>query len=220
MRTTLLAATLNEIEAIQITLPQIKNHFQEEIIVVDGGSTDGTIEYCKKSGVQVLSQTGRGYGSGMLEGVHAATGDIIIEFPPDGNSMPEVIPQLIAKMKEGYDFVIVSRYLDKARSYDDDFLTSIGNWMFTKLTNLLYHTHYTDVLVGYRAYKKETFLKLNMDAAGLSWTLQASIRFPKNGFKVAEIPGDEPPRIGGVRKMRIIKTGLEVLKILLSEFFK
>jgi hypothetical protein len=89
--------------------------------------------------------------------VKVARGDIIIEFPPDGNSLPEKIPEVIAAIEKGHDFVIVSRYKDGAKSHDDDFMTAIGNKLFTTLTNVLFRTSYTDVLVGYRAYRKSTF---------------------------------------------------------------
>ena len=79
-------------------------------------------------------------------------------------------------------------------------MTAIGNKMFTFLTNLMFGTSYTDVLVGYRAYRKELFNTLNLDAEGLSWPLQEAIRFARAGAKVGEIPGDEPKRIGGQRK--------------------
>jgi hypothetical protein len=59
-------------------------------------------------------------------------GDVVITFSPDGNSIAELIPELVNKMKEGYDMVIVSRYLNEAKSEDDDIITAFGNWLFTK----------------------------------------------------------------------------------------
>jgi glycosyltransferase involved in cell wall biosynthesis len=218
MKTTLIACTLNEIEAVQVVLPQINKSWVEEIIIVDGGSTDGTIEYCRENGYFVLEQPGSGYGMGIREAVKIAQGDIIIEFPPDGNSLAEKIPELVESMQQGYDFVIVSRYKDGAKSYDDDFITARGNRMFTYLTNTLFGTHYTDVLVGFRAYRKEAFHTLTFDAEGLSWPLQTAIQFAIHGWKTGEIPGDEPARIGGERKMKIFKTGFEILFLLIREY--
>jgi len=154
LTTTLLLPTLNEIEAARIIVPQLRREWVDEIIVVDGGSTDGTVEYMRAAGLRVHAQTVRGYGEGLLEGIHLAKGDVIIEFNPDGNSIPEDIPHIVAKLQEGYDLVIGSRYRDGAKSDDDDWLTAIGNWMFTRIVNLLFWTHYTDVLVGFRAYRR------------------------------------------------------------------
>ncbi len=220
MKTTLLAPTLNEIEAVGVILPKIQKEWVDEIIVVDGGSTDGTVEYCQRNGYFVHKQKGRGYGTGMKDGVALARGDVIIEFPPDGNSPPDKIPDLIKKIGEGYDFVVASRYTGGARSYDDDFLTSKGNRVFTWLVNLLFGSGYSDVLIGFRAYRKDAFNALKMNAAGLDWSIQMPIQFAKNKFKVAEIPVDEPKRIGGRRKMSPFRTGWQILKVLIKEFFR
>ena len=78
MKTTLIACTLNEIEAVQVVLPQIDKSWVDEIIIADGGSTDGTVEYCQEHGYTVMRQHGRGYGAGIREAVKIAKGDIIV----------------------------------------------------------------------------------------------------------------------------------------------
>jgi glycosyltransferase involved in cell wall biosynthesis len=218
LKTTLIAPTLNEIEAVQVVLPKIDRNWVQQIIVVDGGSTDGTVEHCRAQGYDVMELQGRGYGGAVREAVKVAAGEIVIEFPPDGNSLPERIPDLITEIRNGYDFVIVSRYKNGARSEDDDFLTAIGNRCFTASANLMFGTRYTDLLVGYRGYRKALFEPLRLDAEGLSWPAQEAIRFARAGHKVGEIPGDEPKRIGGQRKMKILNTGLEILFLILREY--
>lgn len=220
MKATLIAATLNEIETVPKTLPLISRSWVDEVIIVDGGSTDGTVEWCRANGYFVHGQKGRGYGAGIRDAVAIAQGDIIIEYPPDGSSLPEKILPLVKKITdEGYDFVVASRYKDGAKSEDDDALTGVGNWCFTALTNFLFRTRYTDVLVGYRAYRKDAFATLALDAQGLSWPLQQSIRFARAGYKVTEIGADEPKRVGGERKMRPFKTGVELLRVIAREIF-
>jgi|KBSMisStandDraft_5_1062788.scaffolds.fasta_scaffold242555_2 glycosyltransferase involved in cell wall biosynthesis len=219
LKTTLLACTLNEIDSVPKTLPLIKKEWVDEILICDGGSTDGTVEWCEKNGYRVLHNRG-GYGAALKEAITTvAIGDIIIEYQIDGNSLPETIPVLIKMVSDGYDFVVASRYKDGAKSYDDDALTRIGNWGFTRLTNLLFSTSYTDVLMGYRAFRKSAFMALkdNMTTTGLSWPLQADIQFVKHGFKVGEVGSDEPKRIGGERKMKPFKTGWELLMVMLAE---
>ena len=155
----------------------------------------------------------------MKQRMQRAQGDIIIEFTPDVHSLPEAIPQLIKKIEEGYDLVVASRYKESAKSLDDDWLTAIGNKMFTTIANILFRAQFTDILVGYRAYRKNVGQTLGLDAIGLSWPCQTSLRFEWKGFKVTEIPADEPPRIGGVRKMRPFKTGMEIVRVILREYF-
>ena len=218
LTTTLLLPTLNEIEAARVIIPQIRREWVDEIIVVDGGSTDGTVEFMRDAGLRVHSQTSRGYGEGLLEAIHLASGDVIIEFNPDGNSIPADIPRIVAKINEGYDLVIGSRYREGAKSDDDDWLTATGNWMFTAIVNLLFGTQYTDSLVGFRAYRREQALRLDLDAPGLSWPCQTSTRFARAGLRVTEIFAHEPARIGGKRKMMPFRTGLQITKLILRDF--
>lgn len=219
LTSTLLIPTLNEIEAIQVIMPKIDRSWVTQILVVDGGSTDGTLDYFKKHGYEVHSQSKRGFGEGMRQGMMQARGEIIIEFTPDGNSLPEAIPVLLQKMAEGYDCVVASRYLGSAKSLDDDWLTGFGNKMFTTISNILFRANFTDILVGYKAYRKSIGQNLGLDAQGLSWPCQTSLRFEWMGYRVTEIPADEPPRIGGERKMRPFKTGREIVRIILREYF-
>jgi glycosyltransferase involved in cell wall biosynthesis len=219
LKVTLLLPTLNEIEAVSVVVPQIRREWADEFICIDGGSTDGTVEFMKQHGFHVHSQTKRGFGEGMLQGMHIATGDIVVEFMPDGNSRPEDIPRIIAKMREGYDLVIASRYADGAKSYDDDWLTGIGNWLFTTIVNVLFRTRYTDVLTGFRAYRRSRMLTLDMDTPGLSWPAQGCMRAARAGFKTFDMAADEPARIGGTRKMKPFKTGMEISMLILREFF-
>lgn len=219
MKTTLILPTWNEIESIPHVLPTIKPGTVDELIIIDNNSTDGTGEWCRSHGYTVLNQKSRGYGNAIREAIAQSSGDIIVEFPPDGNSLPEKIPELIEKIKSGYDMVIASRYLNGAKSYDDDWLTGFGNFMFTLLTNIIFGTHYTDVLVGYRAHRRAAYDTLGLNEPHLAWVMQSSIRFPKYGFKVGEIGADEPKRIGGTRKMRPFKTGVSLLRVMWREFW-
>lgn len=215
MKTSLIIPTLNEIDGVKAIMPRIDKSWCDEIIVVDGGSTDGTIEWLRSHGYRVLIQEKKGIGHGYRQAQAAATGDILITFSPDGNSVPERIPGLVSAINKGYDLVIVSRYLDGAVSEDDDWLTGFGNRLFTWLINVIFGGSYTDSLVIFRAYRKEILERLNIDSLDMTYDAQISIRAAKHKLKVFEIPGSEPKRIGGTRKMKPFKTGLGILREIL-----
>ena len=219
MKTTLLVFALNEINGMKAIMPKIEEDWCDQILIVDGGSTDGTKEWAEENGYEIYVQQKKGLRYAYSEVWEMIKGDIVITFSPDGNSIPELIPKLINKMKENFDMVIVSRYLDEAKSDDDDFITAFGNWFFTKTVNLLYGGNYTDVMVMYRAYRKNLAYELDMlkDESYLlpekifftkiGWEPLLSVRAAKMKIKIGEIPGDEPARIGGERKLQIIRWG-------------
>jgi glycosyltransferase involved in cell wall biosynthesis len=231
MKTTLLIPTWNEIDGMKVIMPQIRREWQDQIIILDGGSTDGTIEYARENGYYVHVQTRPGIRNAYCEVLPFIEGDVLITFSPDGNSVPELIPLLIAKMREGYDMVIVSRYLGDAKSEDDDWITAFGNWLFTKTINILHGGSYTDAMVIYRAYRTRLIYDLELDRddgyalaeklfrTKISWEPLLSVRAARKRLRVSEIPGDEPPRIGGERKLQILRWGAAYYFQFIRELF-
>lgn len=217
MTVTLLLFTLDEIDGMRAIVPQIDPAWVDQILVVDGGSTDGTIEWARAQGLEVVVQRRRGLGAAFSESLPHIRGDIAIYFSPDGNSVPDRIPPLIAKMREGYDIVTVSRYLDGAVSEDDDFVTALGNRGFTGLVNLLYGSRLSDVLVMYKAYRTTLLREVRVNTERNAWASQVLCRALLRGARVGEIPGDEPARIGGERKMSPLRFGSQELYTILRE---
>lgn len=233
LKTSLIVMTLNEIDGMKAIMPQIKREWVDQLLVVDGGSTDGTIEWARANGYNVYVQKEPGFRSAYREVWPMLTGDVVIYFTPDGNSIPEVIPLLTAKMAEGHDLVIASRYLGDAKSDDDDLLTAFGNWMYRTLSNLLLRPkgapRITDPMVMLRAHKKDLPARLGLDRpepfegleklfdTRVDWIPLMSMRCLKRGLRWSEIPADEPARLGGKRKLKIFKWGAVYLIQLLRE---
>ena len=219
MKVSILLLTLNELDGLKLILPRIKKEWYDDLVIVDGGSTDGTFEYAKEQGYFIFRQVKKGFGAAITEGTEKLTGDTIIVLSPDGNSIPELIPKITDKMKEGYDIVVASRYREGAKSYDDDVITALGNRVFTALVNLLFRANITDSLVMYRAYKKSVITEFTKKPRVNTWGLQPLARAAKRKMKIGEIPGDEPARIGGVRKMIPVRNGLSELGAIITELF-
>lgn len=222
---------MNEIEGMKQIMPRIDPAWCDQIVVLDGGSTDGTIEYARSIGLFVYVQKERGLRNAYREVLPYIEGEALITFSPDGNSIPELIPELIAKMNEGYDMVIASRYLGPAKSADDDLLTGFGNWFFTSTINLLFGAHYTDAMVIYRIYRKQLLYDLEIDQdktyelperifhTNIGCEPIISVRAARRKLRIGEIPGDEPPRVGGERKLQVWRWGAAYLFQIVRDFF-
>lgn len=219
MKFSLLVPTLNEVIGMRAIMPHIDHGLFHQILILDGGSTDGTVEWARENGYQVVEQTTRGLRQGYMEAWPHLTGDVVITFSPDGNCLIELFPKLMEQMQQGYDMVIVSRYKDEAKSADDDLVTGFGNWLFTTAVNTLHGGQYTDCMGIYRAYRVALIHELGLDqdsafatperlfSTRLSWEPLLSVRAARRRLRIAEIPGDEPARIGGERKLQIFRWG-------------
>jgi len=217
-RVTLFLPVLNEIDGMRVICPQLDPAWFDQVLVVDGGSTDGSAEYARERGYDTYVQRKRGIRHAYMEAWPLIRGDVVITLSPDGNCPPNGIPALRARLLEGYDMVIASRYFGDARSADDSLITGFGNWMFTTVINVLHGGQYTDAMGIFRGYRTSLFTELDMDKDAsyateklLGTTIGCepllSIRCAKRRLRVADIGIPEPARIGGTRKLQIIRWG-------------
>lgn len=230
MKTTLIVCTLNELDGLKKIMPQIKPEWYDQLIMLVGKPIkDNTLWWCKEQGYETfVGEVNLWDGYRKLFNLGTVKGDIAITFSPDGNSIPEVIPQLIEAMKDK-DLVIASRYLDGASSEDDTQLTRFGNWLLTKLVNLRSGFKYTDALVMYRAYRtkiikdlgfldKPTWLQRQLiKLTGLySWEPSMAIRAGKIPLRIGEIPANEP-KASRERRQNTLVHGFAILTQIIHE---
>ena len=218
MTIALLITTLNEVTGVKKVVPRIKKEWVDEILFVDGGSTDGTIEEAEKMGFKVIIQKQKGLGAAIIEGVNAIKSDNFILFGPDGNDEPEKIPQIIQKFKEGYDQVAATRFGKGSVNLDAGKIDTFGNKMFAFLVNAFFGGHLTDCLVELRIMSKKTFQELNFDEMSLIAIQQMCIRGLKKRQHIYEIIGNEGERMGGIRKMKPLPVGASLSLEIIKEF--
>jgi glycosyltransferase involved in cell wall biosynthesis len=225
MSRTLILLTLNEIEGARQVVPKINRQVADEILAIDGGSTDGTAEALAAQGLKVISQKNRGRGEAFRIGVENSHGDHIVFFSPDGNEDTNDISRLFDALDSGAEMVIASRFLPGSRNEEDDSwipTRKLANRGFTLAANVLWNrkAFVTDTINGFRGLTRETFKKLSPASTGFTIEYELTIRAMKTGVKIVEIPTIESSRVGGETKAPSIRTGLRFVNFLITELFR
>lgn len=217
---TLLMPTLNEVEGLNLVFPRINRDLFDDVALLDGGSTDGTVEFAQKNNIRVIRQQKSNLSIETYDVVNAMKTDYVITFSPDNNCIPEQLPDIVAKIKEGYDMVVVSRYLPPAKSEDDSLVTAFGNWMFSTAIRWLGKFPVTDALTMYRGYRCDVVRKNDFHKYVITRVYEPLLSAMCNlhGAKYCEIPGDEPKRVGGVTKMSVMLNGTCILLMIIAMY--
>ena len=211
VRVSVIIPCLNEVGSIEAVLNDIPKDRVDEVLVADGGSTDGTVELVEKMGYQIVTQEKKGFGAAIMSGINHAKGDVIVVLNADGSMNPKDIPKLLEKLNEGYDLVLASRYLKGGGSEEDTILHFIGNKFFTFLCNLLYKVNVSDVLYFFLVAKKEVFETIKPQCLNAGFCVEVPIKTAKAGFKIGEIPSFEKRRMAGKAKVNAFTTGFKIL---------
>jgi glycosyltransferase involved in cell wall biosynthesis len=219
----LVLLTFNEIEALPKLFDRVPLSAVDEVFVVDGGSSDGTVEYVRSKGLRVLPQDRHGRGRAFQIALEACGSDLLCFYSPDGNEDPADIPRLFAHLEEGgYDLVVASRMSPGARNEEDAHWWRPRKWVnlaFTFLANALWNRgpYLSDTINGFRAIRADAMRRLDLRADGFVIEYLMSMRAMKQGLRLGERPTVESPRLGGTSSAHSWPTGREFLGHLIRE---
>lgn len=219
MKVSVVIPTYDEEESIGKTVREIPRKYIDEIIVVDK-STDKTAEIARKLGCRVLRQEGKGFGNALKQGIKHVSGNVVLIMDADGSQNPKNIPTLLARIKEGYDYVLASRYTVGSHSEDDTLLRSFGNRLITSFFNLMFHVNTSDSIFLFTAVKKKEYDKLNVRSDGFDYCIELLAKAHVNGLNMIEIPSIERKRYAGRTKVNDIKTGYSIIKSIIVWRFR
>jgi glycosyltransferase involved in cell wall biosynthesis len=232
---TVVVPTRNEARNLEVVLPAIAavRPAVHEIIVVDGNSTDGTVDVARRTlpWVRCITQTRKGKGNAMACGFAAATGDVIVMFDADGSADPAEIPAFVSALVAGADFAKGTRFAKGGGSEDITLLRKTGNAGLNTVANALFGTSYTDLCYGYNAFWADLvpMLELPDPAApqpedgtmiwgdGFEIETVLNCRIAAAGLRITEVPSVEKERMFGETNLRTFADGMRVLRTLLSE---
>lgn len=210
--------TLNEAMNLPWVLRRMPSYV-DEVIIVDGRSTDLTVDVARsvRVDVVVVAEPRKGKGIALRAGFAAAAGDIIVMLDADGSMDPREIGWFLAPLQHDYDFVKGSRYVTGGGSEDITWLRSLGNRTLTQLANTVLHSNYSDLCYGYIAFRRQCLDILELESDGFEIETELIVRAARAGLRIAEVPSIELGRISGASNLRTFRDGWRVLHTLARE---
>lgn len=217
-RVSFIVPTLNEAKNLPWLLPRIPS-WAHEVVVIDGRSTDDTVEVARRlrPDVKIVMERRRGKGAALKAGFEAATGDIIVMIDADGSMVPEEAIVFVGALMAGADLVKGSRFLQGAGTDDMSLFRMLGNWGLTQIVRVLYGGGFSDLCYGYMAFWRKHVATLDCDCDGFEIETLINVRALKNHFNIVEIPSFEASRISGESNLHAIRDGWRVLRTILRE---
>ena len=209
---------MNEAQNLYFILPLLPPEVTE-VILVDGRSSDDTVQVARRlrPDVRLVDQDGIGKGNALACGFEAATGDIVVMLDADGSADPGEITRFVEALQDGADFAKGTRYGPGAGSQDITRIRSAGNIALTRIVNVLFGTRYTDLCYGYNAFWSRCLPVLDVDCSGFEVETLINIRASVGGLRIAEVPSFEHSRITGVSNLNAVRDGLRVLRTIVWE---
>ena len=186
--------TLNEAKNLPHLLPRIPE-WAYEVIIIDGRSTDGTIEVARQllPNVRIVVEPRRGKGAALQAGFRDARGEVIIMLDADGSMAPEEAILFLSALMAGADLVKGSRTIQGAGSVDLSWFRSLGNWGLTLIVRLLYRCAFSDLCYGYIAFWSKHVNRFASDRDGFEIETLICVRALKNKLKITEVASFESP---------------------------
>ena len=234
---------LNESKNIGHVLDQLPE-FVTEVILVDGGSNDGTVAVAQahRANITVIPQSTPGKGAAMVAGMMRSTSDIVVLLDADGSMVPGEIRSMVDALVGGADVSKGSRGLPGGGSMDFTPIRKLGNTILTKVANLLYGVKWTDFAYGYFALWTDVLPVLHLEALlhgaehplesnegqrhrpkrlGHGFEIEALVfcRSARRGLNVVEVPSHEELRRHGTSNLKAFQDGVRVgLSLMLERF--
>lgn len=212
--------TLNEAGTIldAVTTVHKHLHYPHEIIIVDGKSTDGTIEIVKKVNFcRLIIEPRRGYGVALRTGMKNAKGNIIIMVDADGTYEFRHMNRLIEHMvSKDADMVLATRMYDPNKAMG--FFNFLGNKVITFFFDFCYSQIISDSQSGFRAISREVIDRMHFKETDMAFATEMLIQFAKEGYTILEIPTTYKFRSYGKPKLKPFKSGIQIFSTIFRGF--
>ena len=217
---TLIIPTKKEVESLPIFLKEIENYNCKKLIVLEKEDIETKKILEKFNDINILEQKSNGYGNALIEGINNTETDFCCIINADGSMDPKYLEEM-RKLCENKDLIFASRYQKPGGgSDDDDFVTIIGNAVFTFLGNFLFKLKISDILYTYILGRTSSFKKLDLKNYDFRICVEIPIKAKILNMEYFCTPSYERERIGGKKKVNAIKDGLLILSEIVKYFLK
>jgi len=223
LRLTLCLLTFNEIDGCRHDVPNLPLDVFDEVFAMDGGSSDGTVEYLRERGVPVFRQELKGYNGAYICAFTRCSTDALVMYHPKGSIDPAILPKFRDYFERGYDLVVASRLIAGAVNEEDDKLFRPRKWFVQILglaAALLWRREgrmIADVLHGCRGMRRDAFFAIEPLRSGVSIDLEMVVRAYRRRLSRIEFPVAEGPRLAGETRFKAWPTGQALLRYLAFE---
>jgi glycosyltransferase involved in cell wall biosynthesis len=214
--------TLNEAGNIAHVLERMPDEVTE-LIIVDGHSTDGTVDVAlsKCPDARIVHQDGMGKGNALACGLRLSTGDITVMLDADGSTDPAEIPRFTEALLSGYDFAKGTRFAEGGGSDDITHFRRFGNRILVGVVNTIWRVHYTDLCYGYNAFWTRHARLVHAPCNGFEVETLMNIRVASaKHLRVIEVPSFEASRRHGVSNLSAYRDGMRVLRTIMAEWLR
>ncbi len=217
---TLIIPAKNESESLPSVLDELKK-YNCKIMVVLEKNDEPTINSIKDYDLQIIYQSGKGYGNALIEGINNVTTEFLCIFNADGSFNPKYLDNMLKKVNSTNDLVFASRYMgNESGSEDDTLLTKIGNYFFSLIGNIFFSLNLSDILFTYILGKSKSFKSLNLNSNDFCLCVEIPIKARRKEIQFIDMPSFERKRIAGKKKVNEFRDGFKILIYLIKIFFK
>ena len=217
-RVSVIIAALDEEASLPLVLRRLPGGLFE-VILVDGNSSDRTVEVAlaERPDIRVIRQPGCGKGDALRAGFKAASGDILVAMDADGSTNPAEIPAFVGQLLSGADYVKGSRFIPGGGTADMTLTRKMGNLGLMWTAMMLFGIRYTDLNYGFTGFWRRELDHLDLRSEGFEIETEMNLRAALIGLRVVEVASFERLRIGGDAHLVPLKDGWRVLKEIVKQ---
>jgi glycosyltransferase involved in cell wall biosynthesis len=210
--------TLNEAANQPHVLPLIPD-VVDEVVIVDGGSVDGTVDVVRtlRPDAQIVIDRRPGKGRALRTGFQQARGDIIVMIDADGSMDPRDIPTFVAVLRGGADVAKGSRFVQGGGTADMSTIRYLGNWVLRQAVRVAFGGRYSDLCYGYMAFWRHVLPTFEGGTDGFEVETFLNVRSLAAGLRIVEVATFEAPRLHGESHLRTFRDGTRVLRTIARE---